>query len=82
VSPDLVTYRYYFGRWRRQQDKNKIVPCPERNFVIIGPNDSKLGMHASGNDSRCSAQEPQLYLVLFLNYSPLIDFIEHFLSAA
>jgi len=33
-------------------------PCPERNFVIIGPNDSKLGMHASGNDLKCSAQEP------------------------
>ena len=33
-------------------------PCPERNFVIKGPNDSKLGMHASGNVSKCSAQEP------------------------
>ena len=31
---------------------------PERNFVIIGPNDSKLIMHASGNDSKFSAQEP------------------------
>jgi len=33
-------------------------PCPGRYFVIIGPNDSKLGMHASGNDLKCSAQEP------------------------
>jgi len=32
-------------------------PCPERNFVIIGPNDSKLGMHASGNDLSISCPE-------------------------
>ena len=31
------------------------IPCPEHNFVSIDPNDSKLGMHASGNDSKCSA---------------------------
>jgi len=33
-------------------------PCPERNFVIIGSNDSKLGMHVSDNGSKCNAQEP------------------------
>jgi len=53
-------YRYYFGRrWRPRPCQR---PCPRRpvyrNFVIIGPNNSKLGMHASGNDSKCSAQEP------------------------
>jgi len=30
-------------------------PCLERYFVIIDLNDSKLGMHAPGNDSKCSA---------------------------
>ena len=53
VSPDLATYRDHFGRRRRRR-----FPCPERNFVITGPHDSNLGMHASGNDSNCSAPEP------------------------
>ena len=33
-------------------------PCPEHNFVTLGPNHSKLGMHVSSNDLKCSAQEP------------------------
>jgi len=32
-------------------------PCLDSNFVTISPNDSKLSMHASSNDSKCSAQE-------------------------
>ena len=39
-------------------------------------------MHVSGNDLKCSAQDPQFYLVPFLNYPPLIDFIQNFLSGA
>jgi len=58
------------------------IYCPEHNFLTIGSNDSMLGMHASGNDSKWSAQEPLLYIVPFFIYSPLIDFIEHFLSGA
>jgi len=27
-------------------------PCPGRNFVTIGPNDYRLGIHVSGNDSK------------------------------
>jgi len=45
------------------------LPCPERNFVTVGPIDFKLGMHVSGNDLKCSAQEPLLQLVPFFNYS-------------
>ena len=56
-------------------------PCPERNIVIIGPNDSKLGMYASGNDSKCNTQETKLYLVPFLNFFLLV-YIEHVLSIA
>ena len=26
-------------------------PCPEHNFVTVGPNHSKLGMHVSGDTS-------------------------------
>ena len=55
-------------------------PRPERNVVTIGSNDSNLGMHVSGNDSKCSAQESLIYLVPFLKYSPLIDFYRAFLS--
>jgi len=34
------------------------ISFPEQNFVIIGSNDSILGMHVSGNDLKCTAQEP------------------------
>jgi len=57
VSPEKATYRYYFCR-RRPRRRPRRLACPERNFVIIGLNDSKLGMHASGNDLKCSTQEP------------------------
>jgi len=33
-------------------------------------NDSILDMHTSGNDSKCSAQEPYLYLVMFFELFP------------
>jgi len=39
--------------------------CPERNFVIIGSNDSKHGMHASGNDSEVHCTRTVIYLVPF-----------------
>jgi len=34
------------------------ISCPEHDFVTKGANDSTLGMHVSGNDLKCSAQEP------------------------
>jgi len=54
------------------------ISCPERNFVTIGSNDCKLGLHVSGNDWKCGAQELQIYFVPFLNNSPLFDFYRAF----
>jgi len=36
----------------------KNISCPERNFVTIGSNYSKLGRYVSGNDLKGCAQEP------------------------
>ena len=58
---------------------SSLFPCPECNFVIVGPNDSKLGMHVSGNDLKCSAQKSNSTLFLFMNYSSLIGFYRAFL---
>ena len=33
-------------------------PCSENNFVTVGSNAFKLGMHVSGIDPECTAQEP------------------------
>ena len=42
-------YRDYFCRWWRQPAAASAsgFPCPEHNFVTVGPNHSKLGMHIS-----------------------------------
>ena len=54
VSLEKVTCRDYFHkRWAASG-----FSCSEHNFVTVGPNHSKLGMHVSSNDSKCSAQEP------------------------
>ena len=75
MSPEKATYRYYFGR-----------PRPRRPALLVRSVtlSSKLGMHASGNGSKCSAQrlEVQCTVTPLLNYSLFIDFIEHFLSVA
>ena len=60
----------------------KSISCSEHNFFTIGWNDSILGKHVSGNNSKCSAQEPYLYLVPFLIIPLWLIFIEHFLSWA
>jgi len=33
-------------------------PCPEHNFVTICSNNSIFGMNVTGNNSKCSGQEP------------------------
>jgi hypothetical protein len=51
---------------------------PEHKSVIISRVEFEVGMHASYNDPKCSAQELVLCISYYLSYSPFLIFILNF----
>jgi hypothetical protein len=70
-----ATYMSYFCQWASLSAAVAMSPkaCPEYNSATLSQIGSKLGMHASFNDPKCSAQE-------LLLSTPFVNFHTLFLS--